>query len=132
LVSLAEELDNFPAGDTDPYEALYSFPDEIMRKDVLEELQPYVSRPLPRPPVVPACSHCAANNVVHLFGFSPFPIELCNVRYQQKCVALNTFIFNRHQSLLQRKEKSLFMQYSLWLRGTVNLRVKNPNVITSD
>mmetsp|Transcript_20035 Transcript_20035/g.28681 ORF Transcript_20035/g.28681 Transcript_20035/m.28681 type:complete len:439 (+) Transcript_20035:36-1352(+) len=72
LVSLAEELDNFPAGDTDPYEALYSFPDEIMRKDVLEELQPYVSRPLPRPPVVPACSHCAANNI---------SAEMCRFEY---------------------------------------------------
>ena len=63
LVALAEELDNFPAGDVNPYETLHSFPDEIMRKDVLDDLQPYGSRPLPRPPLVPSCQKCATDQV---------------------------------------------------------------------
>jgi hypothetical protein len=32
LISLGVELDNYPAGDTDCYEDVLSFPDEIMRK----------------------------------------------------------------------------------------------------
>ena len=59
LVSLAMELDNFPSSNTDPYEALYSFPDEIMRKDVLEDLQPHDARTLPKAPPIPPCQRCA-------------------------------------------------------------------------
>lgn len=59
LVSLALELDNFPSSNTDPYEALYSFPDEIMRKDVLEDLQPHDARTLPKAPPIPPCQRCA-------------------------------------------------------------------------
>ena len=29
---IGNELDNYPAGETDPYEDILSFPDEIMRK----------------------------------------------------------------------------------------------------
>eukprot|EP01035_Chromulina_nebulosa_P005563 gene5563-7552_t len=73
LVSLAEELDNFPAGETNPYESLHSFPDEIMRKDVLDDLQPYGSRPLPRPPLAPSCQKCATDQI---------PAEVCRINYR--------------------------------------------------
>lgn len=63
LISLAMELDNFPAGEKDPYETLKTFPDEIMRKDVLEDLLPYESRVLPSAPLVPPCASCMHRNV---------------------------------------------------------------------
>ncbi len=63
LVSLALELDNFPTGNSDPFETLASFPDEIMRKDVLEDLLPYETKTLPKPPAVPACQKCVLQNV---------------------------------------------------------------------
>jgi hypothetical protein len=63
LVSLALELDNLPSGNSDPYEVLTSFPDEIMRKDVLEDLQPHDARVLPaKQPPVPPCQRCAISN----------------------------------------------------------------------
>ena len=76
LVALAEELDNFPAGDVNPYETLHSFPDEIMRKDVLDDLQPYGSRPLPRPPLVPSCQKCATDQVPYTHREKHFTLIL--------------------------------------------------------
>jgi hypothetical protein len=63
LVSLGCELDNYPAGESDLYEEAYSFPDEIMRKDVLDDLLPHKSRILPKPPLAPPCWKCASQNV---------------------------------------------------------------------
>lgn len=40
LISLATELDNFPAGSFDPYKKVTEFPDLIMRKDICDDLQP--------------------------------------------------------------------------------------------
>ena len=78
LVSLATELDNFPAGENNPYSALDGFPDEIMRKDILEDLKPAGSRVLPKPPVIPPCAACLARKVSLLFLYSCiiFPIYL--------------------------------------------------------
>jgi hypothetical protein len=63
LVSLGDELDNYPAGEFDLYDEANSFPDEIMRKDVLEDLLPHGSRTLPKPPLAPPCWKCAEQNV---------------------------------------------------------------------
>jgi hypothetical protein len=40
---IGNELDNYPAGDTDPYGDVVSFPDEIMRK-VASVYDTYASR----------------------------------------------------------------------------------------
>lgn len=63
LITLGDELDNYPAGVTDPYEEILLLPDEIMRKDVLDDLLPHDSRVLPKPPPAPPCWSCAAMNV---------------------------------------------------------------------
>jgi hypothetical protein len=63
LVSLAGELDNFPADELDPYSLLNIFPDEIMRKDVLEDLRPVGTKSVPTRPIIPPCSSCLANKV---------------------------------------------------------------------
>lgn len=63
LVSLATHLDNFPAEENDPYTKLDIFPDEIMRKDLLEDFRPAGSKPLPQPPVIPPCADCIAKKV---------------------------------------------------------------------
>eukprot|EP01041_Mallomonas_annulata_P003983 gene3983-7935_t len=60
LVSMALALDNFPADDIDPYEANYLFPDEIMRKDVLDELRPAGHMQMPKLPLPPPCNKCAS------------------------------------------------------------------------
>ena len=62
LVSLALELDNLPNGNTDPYESLFIFPDELMRKEPLEDLQPHDARTLAKPPSVPPCHRCVMQN----------------------------------------------------------------------
>ena len=59
LIALGDELDNYPAGETDPYDDILSLPDEIMRKDVLEDLAPHDTRILPKPPLAPPCWSCA-------------------------------------------------------------------------
>lgn len=70
LVALANDLDNYPAEETDPYSTLNVFPDEIMRRDVLEDLLPVGTKALPKPPVVPACADCLSKKVSwHQFLF---------------------------------------------------------------
>lgn len=71
LVSIANELDNIPTDEHDAYEHIDVFPDEIMRRDVLEELQPFEDRALPRPPLIPPCDQCARQN---------FTSEYCRLR----------------------------------------------------
>jgi hypothetical protein len=63
LVSLATDLDNFPADEYDPYSKIDLFPDEVMRKDVLEDLRPPGTRQLPDPPLVPPCTECLLRGV---------------------------------------------------------------------
>lgn len=63
LLSLANELDNFPAGDDHPYQCLDKFPDRIMRKDVCDELLPVGSKTRLEPPPLPICSNCAREQV---------------------------------------------------------------------
>jgi hypothetical protein len=64
LAALAIEVDNYPSDQADPYDTLFSFPDEIMRKDVLDDLRPreaFVTQgdtALPHP-----CSKCTDNGV---------------------------------------------------------------------
>ena len=60
IISLALALDNFPAGEHSrlPYHDLNKFPDEIMRKDILDELRPLGQTKLPQAPLIPACVEC--------------------------------------------------------------------------
>ncbi len=63
LVSLALALDNFPGGETRPYEEIKKFPDEIMRRDIMDELQHPEDLVLPTPPLVPSCAICVQQKV---------------------------------------------------------------------
>lgn len=60
IIALALALDNFPAGEHSrlPYRDINSFPDEIMRKDILDELRPFGQTKLPCAPLIPACADC--------------------------------------------------------------------------
>lgn len=40
LITLALSLDNFPPSDVDPFQFLDSFPDKVMRKDILDDFRP--------------------------------------------------------------------------------------------
>ncbi|KAJ1429314.1 hypothetical protein B484DRAFT_396448 [Ochromonadaceae sp. CCMP2298] len=57
LVGLATELDNFPGAEEDPYRFLQALPDQVMRKDLLEDLQPASKNTTPRPQI-PPCAEC--------------------------------------------------------------------------
>lgn len=63
LVSLALALDNFPGGGIKPYEEIHKFPDEIMRRDVMDELPHSENLTLPEPPPIPPCTSCAEKHV---------------------------------------------------------------------
>jgi len=63
LISLALEVDNYPIDDDDPRETLKAFPDEIMRKDVLDNLRSSAQLETPQAPLQPACSACAASRI---------------------------------------------------------------------
>jgi SSXT protein (N-terminal region) len=90
LVSLGNELDNYPPGDTDPYEDVLSFPDEIMKKDVLDDLLPHDSRVLPKPPPAPPCWRCASMNVSNLVRlYSTYSITYLRCIYIHFLLARN-------------------------------------------
>lgn len=58
LINLSIELDNYP-GQIDPYSnTIDHFPDEIMRKDVLDDLRPIQNRVLPTASLPHACLEC--------------------------------------------------------------------------
>ena len=66
LVSLGNELDNYPY--CDPYKNLSNFPDEIMRRKVVDTLRPpkpnnVSNDPMPKAPLPPPCNKCALQNV---------------------------------------------------------------------
>lgn len=65
IISLALALDNFPAGEHSrmPYHDINKFPDEIMRKDILDELRPLGQTKLPQAPLIPACLECSNNKL---------------------------------------------------------------------
>ena len=80
IVSMGTALDNYPSSATDPREAINRFPDDIMRKDVLDELQPPGHTILPKAPPIPACHKCAASNVCY--------ISLCySMSFTSICIA---------------------------------------------
>jgi hypothetical protein len=61
IISLALALDSFPAGEHSrlPYHDINKFPDEIMRKDILDELRPLGQTKLPQAPLIPVCLECS-------------------------------------------------------------------------
>eukprot|EP01038_Epipyxis_sp_PR26KG_P005368 gene5368-7444_t len=75
LISLATELDNFPCTNfsnsniNNLYDLTHmlgsnnAFPDEIMRKDILEDFLPLEQRMLPKPPIIPPCVVCHINKI---------------------------------------------------------------------
>lgn len=64
LISLALELDDYPVIDTfDPFESIHEYPDEIMRKDVLDDIRPRDQIPIStRNETAPPCESCHARN----------------------------------------------------------------------
>jgi hypothetical protein len=64
LVAMASELDNYPQGGSDAYAAVNGFPDEIMRKNILDDLKPFEQNGLPRAPWPPPCENCALANLM--------------------------------------------------------------------
>lgn len=58
IVSMSNELDNFPTDATDAYEHLDVFPDRIMRDDVLDKYLPFAKMNLPTQPLISACAYC--------------------------------------------------------------------------
>jgi hypothetical protein len=60
LLSLARELDDYPVvGNFDPFESIGEYPDEIMRKDVLDDLRPREQIPIStRTEMAPSCVQC--------------------------------------------------------------------------
>ena len=59
LVSLSLALDNFPSNNIKIYHEILKFPDEIMRRDIMDELQHPEQITLPTPPSIPPCASCA-------------------------------------------------------------------------
>ena len=59
LVTLAKEVDQYPSEQSNPYENLFTFPDEIMRNDVLDELRPREAFKLGNVDVPEPCVKCA-------------------------------------------------------------------------
>jgi hypothetical protein len=66
LMSLAHELDNYPTIEQDAFASLHVFPDEIMRRDILDDIRPAGDIVLPKLPILPPCSDCVKNKVLLL------------------------------------------------------------------
>lgn len=84
LVSLALALDNFPNDGVNPYDEIQKFPDEIMRRDVMDELQHSENIVLPEPPPLPPCAACAEQQV-----FLSFPLHLTHCSFPPINVVLS-------------------------------------------
>jgi len=63
LMGVSIELDSYPPVDSDPYEYASSFPDELSRKEILDDLKPLEQRLLPEAPIIPSCIECYQLNV---------------------------------------------------------------------
>jgi len=61
---LALSLENYPSEGTDPYTSVNNFPDEIMRRDILDDLQPPGCTNIPKAPLPPCCKKCAEKKVI--------------------------------------------------------------------
>lgn len=86
MVQLATELDNYPFEESDAYDFLNIFPDEIMRKDVLESFLSMEEKNDFTSPLIPACDICAQNKVSEylltehsLTSYSLYRFPLMNV-----------------------------------------------------
>lgn len=59
LLALSRELDDVPvSGALDPFESIDQYPDEIMRKDALDELRPREQIPTSATELPPPCEPC--------------------------------------------------------------------------
>lgn len=113
IVSMAQALDNYPTSIKDPRDTVHLFPDDIMRKDVLDELQPPGQTALPKAPPPPPCSKCAALKVnidrlqysysfdiTYRVYFIQFPAAKC--RYELGHIEPNAqFTYNERIDFLQ-------------------------------
>lgn len=64
LLALSRELDDVPvSGACDPFESIDQYPDEIMRKDALDELRPREQIPTTTAELPPPCEACRRQNL---------------------------------------------------------------------
>lgn len=63
VVAMAQALDNYPTSSKDPHDAVNLFPDDVIRKDVLDELMPPGHHELLQPPPAPPCPKCTSQKV---------------------------------------------------------------------
>ena len=126
LVSMATELDNYPYGDTDPYSTITKYPDEIMRRDILDTLLPSganTNLPLPnKVPLPPACQKCACQKI----SSQKCRIELGHVDLSSKFDVTEKEEFVRATQVLElryreynrQQDKNKFLQKIINNRGT--------------
>lgn len=67
LIQLATELDNYPTEEADAYEGLDAFPDEIVRRDPLEQFLTLEEKSAVFSPLIPSCDTCSQKNVIILY-----------------------------------------------------------------
>lgn len=72
LIQPATELDNYPTEEADAYDFLNVFPDEIMRKGVLENYLTTEEKASFQSPFIPPCEQCFQNKVFSHIQFSAF------------------------------------------------------------
>lgn len=65
LVALGKELDNYPPSDIDLFKEIDNFPDELMRKDILQELQSFNDTNVYCPSLIipSSCRECAKKKI---------------------------------------------------------------------
>lgn len=71
IISMSNELDNFPTDDSDAYQHMDIFPDRIMRDDPIDKFLPFEKMNLSTPLPIPACPYCADATDVR-FTYVPF------------------------------------------------------------
>ena len=126
LVSMATELDNYPYGDVDPYSTISKYPDELMRRDILDTLLPSnasTNVPLPnKAPLPPPCQKCASQK----FNSQKCRVELGHVDLSSKFDVTEKEEFVRATQVLElryreynrQQDKNKFLQKIINSRGT--------------
>lgn len=91
LVSLALELDNYPPSGTDPYAAVDEFPDEIIRKDILDDFIPHGQSKVPKSALPAACIECMNHGI---------SAEQCRIQLSHVGLS-HTFTINEREQFLK-------------------------------
>lgn len=136
LVALASELDNYPTEETDAFAGLDIFPDQIMRKDCLHELLPFEERSLPRPPIIPPCTECMANNLsgrecrVQLQHVAPSG-QLSDVENQELLRAVQVLLARQRQHSRQDREKRVYKRWGDHEKYTLCLAISKFGILST-